>query len=194
VVSKIATDVNLFDYFHSRVAEASDGAQVRLSNDGSLYLAQLLTDRAYVDQNPSTHDTLAELHARAAHARPAEQAKTWRELGDRALYDLGQCREHLASKIVPLSYYAQMGRAAYRRVDEVLARWFARAFGDLFSELSGRFDDCVRVLDAVRAAHERDEIDALWSAWQEHGDQDAARRLRLRGVLVPRRAADTGST
>ena len=121
------------------------------------------------------------------------QAKTWRALGDRALYDLGQYREHLQKKVVPLSYYEAMGASAYRRADEVLARFFARAFGDVFGELAERFRDCVRILERVRTRHGRDPIDALWQAWLETGDEGVAARLRARGVVVPRHPFTTGS-
>lgn len=190
---RISTDVNLFDFFHQQVHEACDGEAIRLSDDGSLYLAQLLADRAHTDNAPPMHDTLAELHARALQGSPSEQARTWRALGDRALYDLGQFREHLQKKVVPLSYYEAMGASAYRRADEVLARFFARAFGDVFGELAERFRDCVRVLERVRTRHGRDPIDALWQLWLETADEGAAARLRARGVLVPRHPSTSGS-
>lgn len=186
--SKITSDVNLFDYFHQRVDVARADERVRLTDEASLYLAQLLADRAHIDRDAPQADTLAELHAHACRSTPAEQARTWRELGDRALYDLGTFKEHLETRVVPLSYYESMGRAAYERVDAVLKRWFADAFGELFRELSGRFHDCVRVLDAVRAAHDHDSIDRLYQEWTETGSEDSARRLRARGLLVPRRS------
>ncbi|HMV66355.1 MAG TPA: hypothetical protein PKA64_05860, partial [Myxococcota bacterium] len=163
--SKITCEVSLFDYFHRRVDDARAEGRVRLTDDAGLYLAQMLADRARMDRDAPRADTLAELHAQACHAAPAEQARTWRELGDRALYDLGTFKEHLERRVVPLSYYEAMGSAAYERVDAVLKRWFSNAFGELFQELAARFHDCVRVLDAVRSAHDEDQVDRLYEAW-----------------------------
>ncbi len=139
--------INLFDYFHGKVEDVRAARQVRVSDDTALYLARLLTERARADRPAPPEQTLAELHARAAICRPAEQARTYQELGDRALYVLGCFRTSLSSRAVGPSYYAQMGQAAYARVDRVMRLWFADAFGPVFRELAGGFDQCVGLLD-----------------------------------------------
>lgn len=182
--ARIRPESNLFDYFRAAVEAADASEAARLSEGGRLYLAQLLTERAHVDHHAPTAPTLVELRARAEQARPAEQARTLRELGDRSLYDLGQFKPHLAHKAVSLSYYEQMGSAAYLRLDDVMKRFFADAFGPLFRELGHRFAACVAVLDAIRRSHDIDALDRLYREWLTTGSDDAARRLRVRGVIV----------
>jgi hypothetical protein len=192
VPSRVATAENLFDYFRLRVEEARAADRADVSDEASLYLVQLLTDRARTDRAAPEADTLAELHALAAHARPAEQARTYRELGDRALYGLGYFREHLEGRVVSLDYYERMGRAAYDRVDHVLKHWFADAFGPVFHELAGRFRTCVEVLSSVRRAHDgEDDLERLYREWLATGSEEAAAALRRRGlVLVARVPSD----
>jgi hypothetical protein len=185
---QLTSEDNLFDYFHACVDDARAVDAIELTDETALYVAQLLSERARTDREAPQAHTLAELHAQAMQLRPAEQAKTWRELGDRALYDLGYFTERLEGGTVSLDYYQAMGSTAYRRVDQVFKRWFADAFGHLFEELSAHFDDCVRVVSAVRRAHEpQDDIEALYAEWMATGSEEIARQLRKRGLVIPRR-------
>lgn len=184
---RLTTASNLFEYFEARIDEARVATDVRVSDDAGLYLANLLTDRAHIDRAP-VEGTLAELHMEASSKPPVEQIRAYRELGDRALYNLGYFEDSLRSGTVSPSYYTEMGAAAYLRVDDVFKRWFRDAFGPLFRELAGCFTACVTVLRAVRETHEgRDELALLYEEWLDTGSEDLARRLRARGLVLPRR-------
>lgn len=183
---------SLFDYFHGRVRDARDGLGIEVSEDTGLYLTTLLVDRARADVPRPQESTLVELHARAVQAAPAEQARTYRELGDRSLYLLGYFEESLSRKIVSTRYYREMGAAAYARVDEVFKLWFANAFDQVFEELSLGFEDCVRLIRQVRAAvdDQPDVLMRLYTEWLETGSEQAKQRLRARGIVIPRGSAD----
>ncbi len=183
----VSTTNNLFDYFNERVSGARGELSVDLSDDTSLYLASLMTERARTDRPAPTETTLAELHASAALARPAHQARTYRELGDRSLYKLGYFRESLLRLSVGPSYYEDMGAAAYYRVDQVFKRWFSDAFGPVFAELAAQFHDCVGILALIREQDESaDDLDTLYDEWLQTGDEEVAARLRARGLVLPR--------
>jgi hypothetical protein len=187
VSRRVVTAPNLFDYFHTRVEDARSGKPVKISDDTSLYLATLLTERARADRPAPPEQTLAELHMRAANAPPAEQARTYRELGDRALYLLGYFAESLSRRTVGPAYYAEMGQAAYLRTDHVFKKWFSDAFGPVFSELSTHFEGCVSLIEDVRESHEKDHPDDpiwLYERWQKTGSEAYARRLREIGILL----------
>jgi hypothetical protein len=171
------------------VEEARSLITVRISDDTSLYLATLLTERARADRPSLPEDTLAELHARAANASPGDQAKTYRELGDRALYLLGYFVESLSRHLVSPDYYAQMGSAAYHRVDLIFKALFSDPFGPVFRELAAMFRECVRIVSVVRDAHRRDfpnRLMDLYEAWLTTGDKQLERELLDRGVLLPK--------
>lgn len=190
--SKIEADTTLFDYFHLRVTEAWGELEMDLSGDTTLYLTALLVDRARADAPRPEEHTLAELYARAVQAAPAEQARTYRELGDRSLYLVGYFEESLHRRIVGPRYYCDMGAAAYHRVDQVFKRWFANAFGAVFEELSAGFQQCAQVLRRVRDVvdDEPDVIMRLFEHWHRTGSEEAAARLRERGLLLPSRPGD----
>jgi hypothetical protein len=191
-MSRVHTDANVFDYFRAQVREARNQADVDLTEHTELYLAQLLADRTRrPDDGDDQPVTLAELHLQATQGTPAEQASRYRALGDRALYDLGYWPEVVERRVVGPSYYAEMGSAAYARTDLVFKRFFADAFGPLFRELAERFRACVGVLERVRASADgEDELTRLYNEWVESGSETLADRLRMRGLVVPRRRVD----
>lgn len=181
----VMLEQNLFEYFRVRIDDARRAYNANITDEGALYLAQLLADRARADNDDTT---LAELHAHACQSAPAEQASTWRKLGDRALYDLGYFPEKIEGRAVSRTYYEDMGSAAYARVDDVLKRWFADAFGPLFRELAAGFKGCVDLLDAVRDSHAgRDDLTEMYEEWLETGCDKLATKLRRRGLILPKR-------
>ncbi|MBX2798457.1 MAG: hypothetical protein KTR31_12325 [Myxococcales bacterium] len=188
--SSIESETTLFDYFHDRVRDAWGTLDVELSDDTGLYLTALLVDRARTDAPRPRESTLVELHARAASAPPAEQARTYRELGDRSLYMVGYFEESLTRGTVGPRYYCEMGAAAYHRVDQVFKRWFANAFDRVFEELSCGFRQAVQVLRQVRTTvdEEPDVLMRLYQQWLETGSEQAATRLRERGLVLPPRS------
>ena len=189
--STIEAETTLFDYFHLRVTEAWGELGLDMSDETGLYLSTLLVERARSDAPRPRADTLAELHARASGAPPAVQARTYRELGDRSLYLVGYFEESLSRRTVGPRYYCEMGAAAYHRVDQVFKRWFADAFGRVFAELALGFMQCVQVLKRVRTVvdEEPDVLMRLYNHWLETGSEQAAARLRERGLVLPPRAA-----
>jgi len=184
----LKTQDNLFDYFHEHVGDARQITGVEIEDQTALYLATLLTERARADANVPTHSTLAELHGAAANAPPAKQARTYRELGDTALYALGYFDESLERRIVSADYYRDMGSAAYWRADQVFKRWFSDAFGPVFHELANGFEDCVRVVTTVRDAHlgaTPEDVMSLYARWERNPSEELAARLRVAGVILP---------
>lgn len=188
-----AVDVstNLFDWFHERVRDARRATRADLSEDSTLYLSTLLAHRARSDGEEATEAaTLVELHALAAQGTPSEQVRHWRELGDRSLYTVGYFEESLSRKLVSTSYYADMGAAAYARVDDVFRRSFANAFDGLFLELAQKFESCTRVVKQVRrSVDDQPDLLARWyREWLETGSEELAERLRAHGLILAARS------
>lgn len=190
--SEVEVNPNLFDWFHGRVKDAHRATAVDLSTDSELYLASLLVERARADRIEPAETTLVELHARASRSPPAEQVRTYREIGDRSLYVVGYFEESLSRSTVSPGYYCDMGSAAYARVDQVFKRFFANAFDGVFDELAQQFRDCVRVLRAVRRASddEPDLLMRLYRQWMETGSDEIAERLRAHGLVLPPRPTE----
>lgn len=186
--TSLTDHTNLFDYFRERVDRAQCVVSIDLHDDTGLYLASLLTERTRAEHRHAPQETLAELHGAALEAPPSGQVRVYRELGDRALYVLGCFAESLERGLVGPRYYAQMGSAAYDRVDRVLKTAFADPFGPVFQELSELFDGCVALLREVRASHhdgaEPEDLLRIYERWLCTKDPSDARRLGAMGLDV----------
>lgn len=179
------THRDLFGFFHDRIHVAREDDHVDLTDDATLYLAQLLTERARLDRQRPDGDTLAELHLRHAHASPSRQVAAYRELGDRALHELACFHARVRRTVVGPAYYEDMGAAAYARLDSLLKRWFSDAFGNVFMELAERFRDAASLLRAVRhGCEDAASLDRLLAHWEDTRSEHVRRLLMRRGLLV----------
>ena len=187
MINRVKPSDNLFDFFHESINGVRADMNVDLTQDTFLYLASLLAERARTDTQAMTDSTLAELYGKAAHAEPSTQVRVYRELGDRALYQLGFFNESMTQLTVGESYYRQMGAAAYYQVDQTFKRWFADAFGPVFVELAKYFSECVNLLTRVRQTHDGDQPEGLlrlYKDWLETRSEEKAKQLRMRGIIV----------
>jgi hypothetical protein len=102
---------------------------------------------------------------------------------------LGYFSDHLDNRVVGQTYYANMGAAAYDRVDTLFKLVFADAFGPVFRELARSFESCVRVLGDVRDAHadkRPSDLLGVYERWLATGDESLAAILREGGLVLPK--------
>jgi hypothetical protein len=197
VTARVMTATTTFDWFQLRIEDARVAGVANVSDDTALYLSTLLSERTRADRPVPGEQTLAELHLRAANAPPVEQARTYRELGDRALYLLGYFSESLRRRTVGPKYYAEMGAAAYHRADRVFKERYADAFGDVFHEMALQFVDCVRLIRKARDAQvveDEDSLPFLYDRWLATGSDVYAEKLRGLGLVLPRSGDSTPDT
>jgi len=196
--SRLSTEDNLFDFFHGQVDTAIDATGASVSEEGSFYLAQLLTERGRMPA-ANRPDTLVEFQLEATLEGAGGSIRAWRELGDEALYTVGFFRQSLERKCLDPDYYCLMGAGAYRHLARMLRApggsvvGGGRGMDDIFAELAACFDACARVLQEVRNTSRADAADpsdaavlALYEEWLATGSPGAARRLQAVGVLPAR--------
>ncbi len=188
------THRELFGFFHERLTLARGDDGIDLTDDAAMYLAQMLADRARLDRDAPEADTLAELHLRHADATPAVQVRAYRELGDRAMLELALFEGRIDRSVVGRSYYEDMGSAAYARLDQVMTRWFADAFGTVFRELAERFRDGVALIRSARhGCADGESIQDLLARWEHTPTPHVARLLWDRGILIGRPSGSGGT-
>lgn len=197
----LSTAPNLFDFFHEQVDTAVQAAGSPVSEDGVYYLTNLLVERGVQRSERDQPDTLAELHIQAAQGGRSEAIRSYRELGDQALYRAGFFRGSLKRCSVGVDYYVNMGSTAYDRLSSLLAaprgavvgEGGGRGLDEVYGELARRFAACTEVLREVREAlraggsAERDvDVLRLYEEWLSTGSPRAAARLRELGVVPMR--------
>ena len=198
----LQTHDNLFDFFHEEVDAAADATGKEVSEEGVFYLSNLLVEQTRAP-SMDTPDTLAELHIQASHSDRIAAIRSYRTLGDKALYTAGFFPESLSRKAVRASYYVDMGRSAYDRLSHMLeAPRGAALIGSesgghkdlsaIFAELAESFFACTEILrevhEAMRARSaatpSQSELLKLYEDWLATGNRQALRRLQRHG-LVP---------
>jgi hypothetical protein len=187
---------NLFDFFHEQVGAVVSSAGGPVSEDGVYYLSNLLVERSRVRDGPAA-DTLVELRMQAEEQGGLRAVPTWRELGDKALYESGFFRASLQRRTVSVDYYLSMGASAYDRLSALLRLPGAGGgLDEVYAELATRFDVCSEVLQSVRdalRAHTHSDILRLYEEWIATSNPRAAERLRELGVVPMRPGDDDGS-
>lgn len=122
----------------------------------------------------------------AASPDPRERNLVLQRLGDVSLFIAGFFADSLARKPVDMDYYVCMGGGAYASLYEsVRGTRRGEAFGTVFAELSGKFQDVVDVLNEVREeAGSRQDRDVLrlYEIWLRTGSRRAERVLRDLGI------------
>lgn len=190
----IAKADNLFDFFHASVGDAATRTRSNMSEEGLLYLSQLLVERGRAENARPAPDTLAELYAAAQRAPPAERLWTWRELADRALYITGFFRKSLSRRAVGVRYYMDMGAAAYRRMARTLGvpHGEGRGLDDIWGELGDNFEGASDLLNEVHddlssaEVHSDADVLRLYETWLRTGSPRLTARLLELGVLAGR--------
>lgn len=153
------------DFFRGLLRQACDEQRVAPSESAEFYLVQLL--ERFVRPEPGLLDRpLALDYLSSFDQRPGVRYRRLRDVGDTALFVSGVFTESLEGKTVGAGYYASLGRLAYRHLASLPGTPFGRLSIELFTEMSARFRDFVRVLSQM-------SLDRLFA-----GDQDTLRVYR----------------
>lgn len=156
-------------------AQARSG--IVLAADVEAYLLRVL--RAYLRDPACLGETVwRELGARVVGRRHGERDDL-RLVGDHCLLLSGLLPEQAIRHRVPLGYFVQVGRHAYRE-------HAARSQDRLFSRLQEHFVALMDVLGALRAEGGSGSLDPLttYQLWRETGSRRAFRELaELSGAL-----------
>lgn len=173
------------DFFRDLVRQSCDEQRVTPSEDAEFYLVQLLErfvhhERGLLDR-PLALDYLA-----ALDDDPHARYQRLRHVGDTALFVSGVFTESLEGKAVGCEYYTSLGGLAYQQLATLPGTPRGRSVIELFTELSARFLDFVRVLSHMSLdelfASDRDTL-RIYRRWLlTRGARDADVLLR-RGVV-----------
>ncbi len=184
---------SLQEFFRDSVSGALRRQRVEVEDHTAYYVVNLLTlfsrSEALYESTPCGVGLkpLALMLVDAAEtADPRERALVLQRLGDVSLFIAGFFAESLARKPIDVDYYVHMGGSAYGSLcQSVRGTLRGEAFGSVFAELAGKFQDVVDVLNDVRdEARSRQDRDVLrlYETWLRTGSRRAERLLRESGI------------
>lgn len=173
------------EFFRSRIRQACDEQRVEPSETAEFYLVQLLErfvhhERGLLDR-PLALDYLASFEE-----QPTVRYGKLRHVGDTALFVSGVFTESLDRSAVGSDYYTALGGLAYAHLASMPGTPHGRSVIELFTELSMRFLDFVRVLSQMSLdeifASDRDTL-RVYRRWLvSRGARDADLLMR-RGII-----------
>jgi len=184
---------SLQEFFRDSISQALRRQAVEVEDHTAYYVVNLLTlfsrSEALYERTASGVGLkpLALMLADAAESNsPRERDFVLQRLGDVSLFIAGFFADSLVRKPVDMDYYVRMGGSAYGSLCEsVRGTLRGEAFGSVFAELSGKFQNVVDVLNDVRdEARTRKDQDVLrlYETWMRTGSERAGRLLRELGI------------
>ena len=176
---------NPTDFFHGLLREALAEQRVSASTDAEFYLVALLERFMRVEQGFFSRP-LALDYLESFEGDPPVRYRKLKNVGDTALFVCGVFLESLDDKLVGPAYYSALGELAYGHLARLSGTSVAKAAVPLFTEMSVRFVDFVRVLaemsDTGIFTSDQDVLRIYRRWFATRGARDAE-RLARRGII-----------
>ena len=183
---------NLREFFHDSVQKALRNQRVAVDDHTEHYVVNVLTmfarSEELYEQTPEgvRLKPLAHMLADAAAAQSSQQRdEALRRMGDVSLFIAGFFAQSFARKLVDIDYHVAMGGRAYGALAETLSRGRGRVLGNVFAELSEKFQPMVDALNELSEsayAHSDKDILRLYEIWLKTGSRRCYGILKRLGV------------
>ncbi len=173
------------EFFRELVRQACEEQKVLPSESAEFYLVQLL-ERFMRHDEGLLDRPLALEYLQSLDSNPPERYRRLKQVGDTALFVSGVFTESLEKKTVGAEYYTSLGGMAYQNLASLPGTHLGTGVIALFTEMSTRFLDFVRVLAQMSIddlfASDRDTL-RIYRRWLvTRGARDAALLIR-RGII-----------
>jgi hypothetical protein len=189
---QIVPVANLREFFRDALHGALEKQHVAVEDQTEHYVVNLLTlfsrSEALFDQTPegTRLKPLVVLLTEALEARsPSDRQRGLQRLGDVSLFIAGFFAQSFARKLIDIDYHIAMGGRAYASLAESMARTRGRVLGQVFAELSAKFQPMVDALNEVSETsykHSDKDILRLYEIWLKTGSQRSFGLLKRLGV------------
>ena len=183
---------NLKEYFRDALHGALESQRLSVEDQTEHYVVNLLTlfarSEALFESTPEGPrlKPLVVMLSEALEARSAgDRNRNLQRLGDVSLFVAGFFAQSFARKLIDIDYHIAMGGRAYGVLAEALARGKGRVLGNVFAELSEKFQPMVDTLNELAEAaytHSDKDILRLYEIWLKTGSRRSYALLKRLGV------------
>ena len=201
---KVLPVANLREFFKDTLHETLRKQQVTVQDQTEHYVVNVLTLFA---RSEALYETTPEgLRLKplvsmlcAALEAPRGSALSHRalqRLGDVSLFVAGFFARSFAAKLVDIDYHIAMGGCAYGTLAHATQRGRGRVLGNVFAELSSKFQPMVDALNEVcegSGTHCDRDVLRLYEVWLKTGSARCYQQLKRLGV-EPTRGGGTAFT
>jgi len=190
--TRVQPVANLKEYFKDALHGALASQQLAVEDQTEHYVVNLLTlfsrSEALFDRTPegSRLKPLVVMLSEALEAPSADDRnRNLQRLGDVSLFIAGFFAQSFARRLIDIDYHIAMGGRAYGVLADSLARGRGRVLGNVFAELSEKFQPMVDALNELAdSAHTHTDRDILrlYEIWLKTGSRRSYALLKRLGV------------
>ena len=190
--SRVVPVANLREYFHEALQGALERQHLAVEDQTEHYVVNLLTlfarSEAIFEPTPdgARVKPLVVMLTEALEApSPADRHRGLQRLGDVSLFIAGFFAQSFARKLIDIDYHIAMGGRAYSTLADSLARTRGRVLGQVFAELSEKFQPMVDALNDISETaykHSDRDILRLYEIWLKTGSKRSFDILKRLGV------------
>jgi hypothetical protein len=183
---------NLQEFFRDALHGALERQRLEVEDQTEHYVVNLLTlfsrsEALYEKTSDGTRlKPLVVMLSEALEARSLEDRnRALQRLGDVSLFIAGFFAQSFARKLVDIDYHIAMGGRAYSALADSMARGRGKVLGQVFSELSQKFQPMVDALNDVSETsyhHSDKDVLRLYEIWMKTGSRRSYEILRKLGV------------
>jgi hypothetical protein len=197
---RVVPVANLKEYFHGALHDALERQHLAVEDQTEHYVVNLLTlfsraDALYEQPSEGAHGAsdrgtrlkpLVVMLTEALEAStPSDRHRGLQRLGDVSLFVAGFFAQGFARKLIDIDYHIAMGGRAYSTLADALARTRSRVLGQVFAELSEKFQPMVDALNDISETsyqHSDKDILRLYEVWLKTGSKRSFDILKRLGV------------
>ena len=190
--SRVQPVSNLKEYFKDALHGALESQRLSVEDQTEHYVVNLLTlfsrSEALFERTPEGPRVkpLVVMLSEALEARSVgDRNRNLQRLGDVSLFVAGFFAQSFARKLIDIDYHIAMGGRAYGVLAESLSRGKGRVLGNVFAELSRKFQPMVDALNELAEtayAHSDKDILRLYEIWLKTGSRRCYALLKRLGV------------
>jgi hypothetical protein len=183
---------NLQEFFRDALHGALERQRLEVEDQTEHYVVNLLTlfsrSEALYEKTPegTRLKPLVVMLSEALEARSSgDRNRGLQRLGDVSLFVAGFFAQSFARKLIDIDYHIAMGGRAYSALADSLARGRGKVLGQVFAELSRKFQPMVDALNEVSETsyrHSDKDVLRLYEIWMKTGSRRSYEILRKLGV------------
>ena len=183
---------NLKEYFKDALHGALESQHLSVEDQTEHYVVNLLTlfarSEALFDRTPEgprVKPLVVMLSDALESSSVDDRNRNLQRLGDVSLFVAGFFAQSFARKLIDIDYHIAMGGRAYGVLAEALSRGKGRVLGNVFAELSQKFQPMVDALNELAEAayaHSDKDILRLYEIWLKTGSRRCYALLKRLGV------------
>ena len=151
--SELILESSLQSFFFDKIQNINQKSTRPISNELVYYMSLVLdkfgqSQNLYEEREGKLRDkTLGLKLLKSSELSEPQKKRTLREIGDTALFVCGYFYESLNSKLIDISYYEDVGKVAYRRLDSFIPQ--AYEVPSFFINLSDRFNCVTNIVSII---------------------------------------------